>query len=319
MDRPGFDELAAFTAIADHRSFRKAADELGLAASTLSHMMRALETRMGLRLLHRTTRSVAPTEAGERLLTRLRPAMNALDEALAEATDLAEHPRGLLRLNAGKSAARVLMERVIPTFRARWPEVRIDLVVEEGLVDIVADGFDAGIRLGEAVPLDMIAVPFGGEARFVAVAAAAYLRGRETPKTPDDLKTHDCVRFRLSTGRIYRWEFEKQGQTVAVDLDGPLIVNDLDLVLAAVDAGLGIGFLPDRMIAAGAAAGRLVTVLDDWSPPFPGLALYYSGHRRVPAALRAFVDVLKEVGSMRPGLEPPPPSLSVGHPRPRRD
>ncbi len=291
--RPTFADLEAFAAIAAHRSFRKAADALGLSPSSLSHMMRALETRLGVRLLHRTTRSVAPTHAGEALLERLRPVLRDLDVALDALGDVGGAPTGTLRINADEAAARLLLRSTVPTYLARFPAVALDLVTDGRFVDIVAEGFDAGVRLGEAVPKDMIAVRFGGDVRFVAVAAPDYLARRGTPGTPDDLGTHDCIRIRLPSGKPYRWEFARYGQEIARDVPGPLTLDHPGLMVEAACAGLGIAYLAERWAAPLVASGALVLVLDDWCPPIPGLFLYYPGHRHVPATLRAFIDLLK--------------------------
>ena len=292
--KPALDDLTALAAILGHRSFRKAADELGLSPSTLSHMMRTLEAKTGVRLLHRTTRSVSPTEAGARLVARIRPVLRDLDLALAEIEGFRERPSGTLRINASETAARLLLPSVVPTFLARHPAMSLDLVTEDRLVDIVAEGFDAGIRLGEAVPQDMIAVRFGGEARFVTVAAPAYLAGRARPRTPDDLKDHACIRFRLRSGKLFRWEFGQHGQELAIDVPGTLTLDHVALMATAASQGLGIAYVPDRVARPHIARGELVSVLDDWCPWIPGLFLYYPGRRHVPAGLRAFIDVLKE-------------------------
>lgn len=294
--RPSLGDLAALAAIATHRSFRKAADELGLKPSTLSHMMRVLEENLGVRLLNRTTRSVAPTEAGERLVSRLQPMLRDLDAALQEVDDFRGRPSGTLRINSSEPAARKLIERVVPTFLTRHPEMALDLVTEGRLVDIVAQGFDAGIRLGEAVPQDMIAVRFGGETRFVAVASPAYLALRPAPQTPDDLKGHSCIRLRLPSGKLYRWEFEKHGQELEIDVPGALTLDNVGLMIKAASDGLGIAYVPVHSAQHELDDGRLVGVLDDWCPKIPGVFLYYPGHRLVPPGLRAFIDVLKEVG-----------------------
>jgi DNA-binding transcriptional LysR family regulator len=294
--QPSLGDLTALAAIATHRSFRKAADELGLSPSTLSHMMRVLEQNLGVRLLNRTTRSVAPTEAGERLVSRLQPLLRGLDDALGEIDELRSRPSGTLRINTSEPAARQLMKSVVPTFLARHPEMALDLVTEGRLVDIVADGFDAGIRLGEAVPQDMIAVRFGGEMRFLTLASPAYLKAHKPPSTPDDLKDHTCIRLRLPSGKLYRWEFEKHGQEMAIAVTGGLTLDNMELMTQAALHGLGIAYLSIHSAQAHLDSGQLVSVLDDWCPPIPGLFLYYPGHRHVPPGLRAFIDVVKEVG-----------------------
>lgn len=295
MAKPTLHDLTALAAIVAHRSFRRAADELGLSPSTLSHMTRALEANLGVRLLHRTTRSVAPTEAGERLVERLRPLLRDLDGALAEVEAVRGRPSGTLRINASEIAARLLLGSVVPAFLARYPAMSLDLVTEGRLIDIVAEGFDAGVRLGEAVPQDMIAVRFGGTTRFVTVASPAYLSARPPPRTPDDLKVHSCIRFRLTSGKIYRWEFEKHGQALNVDVPGTLTLDHMDLMADAAAAGLGVAYVSERAVRSHVERGSLVTVLDDWCPWIPGLCLYYPGHRHVPPGLRAFIDVLQEV------------------------
>ncbi|NDL65487.1 LysR family transcriptional regulator [Acerihabitans arboris] len=294
MKKPDLADLTAFAAIVAQRSFRKAADELGLSPSTLSHMMQVLEQNMGVRLLHRTTRSVAPTEAGERLVTRLRPLLRDLDLALEDVNEFRDRPSGILRINTSEPAARLLLERVVPTFLARYPEMSLDLATENRLVDIVAGGFDAGIRLGEALPQDMIAVRFGGEARFVAVASPGYLAGRRTPQTPDDLKDHECIRFRLPSGKFFRWEFARSGQEIALEVPGSLTLDHLGLMAESAARGLGIAYVSVSVAQPYLDQGKLVLVLGEWCPLIPGLFLYYPGNRHVPLGLRAFIDVLKE-------------------------
>lgn len=296
MTRPSLADLSAFTAVARHRSFRKAADALGVSRSSLSHALRSLEADLGVRLLNRTTRSVSPTEAGDRLLRRLGPMLAELDEALGEARSEKGGPAGTLRINGGPAAIQLLLRTAVPTFLRRHPRMALDLVADGRLVDIVKEGFDAGIRLAEAVPQDMIAVPFGGEVRFLAVASPGYLAGRTPPNTPDDLKHHDCIRQRLPSGKPYRWEFERQGHETAVDVPGALTLDSNELMVEAAVAGLGIAFVPDTVASDDLRGGRLMSVLEDWSPAIPGLCLYYPGHRHVPAGLRAFIDVVKEAG-----------------------
>ena len=294
-DRPALGDLMALAAIVTHRSFRKAADELGVSPSTLSHMMRTLELKMCVRLLNRTTRSVSPTEAGERLVARLQPVLRELDLALEEVDAVRSRPSGSLRINASEPAARLLMQSVVPAFLARYPDMSVDLVTEGRLVDIVAAGFDAGVRLGEALPQDMIAVRFGGTVRFLAVASPAYLAGHNVPLAPDDLKDHACIRVRLPSGKLYRWEFEKHGQQLTVDVPGPLTLDHPGMMAEAAADGMGIAYVPDRAAQPFIDSGKLVTVLDDWCPSIPGLFLYYPGHRHVPSGLKAFVDMLREM------------------------
>ena len=304
---PTLADLKALAAIVAHGSFRKAADELGMSPSTLSHAIRTLEAGLGVRLLHRTTRSVSATEAGERLVSRLKPLLRDLGDMLAEVDDLRGRPSGTLRLNAGETAARVLLRQVVPTFLERHPEMALDLVTDGELVDIVAQGFDAGVRLGEALPQDMVAVPIGGPTRFVAVASPAYLMRRSPPKVPDDLRNHDCIRVRMPSGKLYRWEFEHRGRSMVVDVPGSLTLDHLGLMVEAAADGLGIAYVPVREAQAWLDDGRLVEVLTDWCPSIPGLFLYYPGSRLVPAGLRAFIEVLREqLPAPREAGRPPP-------------
>jgi DNA-binding transcriptional LysR family regulator len=295
MAAPTLNDLKAFIAVSAHRSFRKAADELGLSASSLSHVVRTLERNLGVRLLNRTTRSVAPTAAGERLTARLAPTLHDLQAALDEVASFGELPRGTLRINANETTARLLLRHAVPIFLTRFPDVTLDLVTEGRLVDIVAEGFDAGVRLGEALAQDMIAVRFGGDVRFLAVASPAYLSRHKATRVPEDLKTQHCIRHRLPSGKLYRWEFEKRGREVTVDVPGALTLDHHGLMLEAAADGLGIAYVPERSAKPYLHDGRLVTVLEDWCPWIPGLFLYYPGRRHVPSALRAFIEVLREV------------------------
>jgi DNA-binding transcriptional LysR family regulator len=299
MTKPTLADLTAFSAVAAHRSFRRAADALGVSRSSLSHSMLALERDLGVRLLNRTTRSVAPTEAGEALLTRLAPVLRDLDEALDAVADARGNPSGTLRINANESAARLLLRSAVPRFLARFPGMALDLVAEGRLVDIVEQGFDAGVRLGESIPRDMIAVRISEDLRFVVIAAPSYLAGRTRPVTPDELREHICIRQRLPSGKRYRWEFGKHGQEVTIDVPGALTLDHNGLMVEAAADGLGLAYVPEPAAREWLDDGRLVTVLDDWCPLIPGLHLYYPGHRHVPAGLRAFIDVLKEGESSR--------------------
>lgn len=295
-NRPTLNDLNAFASIVAHRSFRKAADELGLSPSTLSHMMRTLEANLGVRLLNRTTRSVSTTEAGERLVTRLQPVLRDLGSALDEVDDFRSSPSGTLRINTSDIATRMLLQSIVPTFLARHPEMSLDLVSEGRLVDIVADGFDAGIRLGESLPQDMIAVRIGGDTRFVSAASPAYLAGRAAPQTPDDLKDHACIRFRMPSGKRYQWEYARHGQEMTIEVPGALTLDHPELMAAAAARGLGIAYMPLPCAEPYLARGELVLVLEDWCPWIPGLFLYYPGHRHVPPGLRAFIEVIREAG-----------------------
>jgi DNA-binding transcriptional LysR family regulator len=295
MPRLSLTDLSAVLAVARHRSFRRAADELGLAPSTLSHNIRQIEETLGVRLFNRTTRSVAPTQACERLAERLSPALAEVDRALEEVDAFRGEPAGTVRINAPEAAVDLLLAHVVPVALERHPALAVDLVAEGRLVDIVAEGFDAGIRLGEAVPQDMVAVRFGGDERFVVVASPAYLQANSTPSVPDDLRSHSCIRHRFESGRIYRWEFERRGQELALDVPGRLTLDRIGAMIDAAEAGLGLAYVPARAAAPAIKRGALRIVLDDWCPRIPGLFLYYPGHRHPPPALRAFIDILKEI------------------------
>jgi DNA-binding transcriptional LysR family regulator len=295
MARPTLSDLEAFRAVATHRSFRKAADAMGVSRSTLSHTLIGLERALGVRLLNRTTRSVSPTDAGNRLLDRLKPVLRDLDTALDGISEESGQPSGTLRINANKGSAHWLLSRVVPKFISRYPGVDLDLVSEGRLIDIVEEEFDAGVRLAEAVPQDMVAVPFGGKARFIAVASPAYLERYSPPATPDDLQRHACIRQRLPSGKRYRWEFSRNGEELAIDVPGPLTLDDSALMVQVAAGGLGIAYVPQTFAQKKLNSGQLVTVLSDWCPPIPGLVLYYPGYRYVPSALRAFIDVMKEI------------------------
>lgn len=295
MVRPSLNDLAAFAAVASHRSFRKAADVMGVSRSALSHAIIGMEEKLGVRLFNRTTRSVSLTEAGTRLLARLDPVLQDLDQALDTLSEERGTPSGTLRINANKSGARILLREIVPRFLDLYPDVELDLVSEGRLVDIVEQGFDAGVRLLESVPRDMVAVKFGGDVRFIAVAAPSYMDGKATPNTPDDLHAHCCIRQRLPSGKRYRWEFSRRGAEIAVDVPGNLTLDDNDLLAQAAADGRGIAYIPEHFAKPFLESGQLVTVLDDWCPAMPGLALYYPRSRHVPSPLRAFIDLLKQV------------------------
>ena len=295
MNKPTLTDLRAFMAVAEHRSFRRAADLLGITRSSLSHAVRGLEDGLGTRLLHRTTRSVSLTEAGERLLGRLDPLMSDLTAALEEVAGAQGDPLGTLRINGSEAAVRLLLQTVVPAFLARYPGVELDLVAEGRLVDVVEQGFDAGVRLGEAVPKDMVAVRLGPDIRFLAVASPHYLAIHPAPEVPDALLKHQCIRQRLPSGKRYRWEFLKRRQEVAIDVPGALTLDNTQLMVEAAIDGLGIAYVPEPYARAALDDGRLVAVLQDWCPLIPGLFLYFSGTRHMPTSLRAFIDMVRTV------------------------
>ncbi|HEY0197873.1 MAG TPA: LysR family transcriptional regulator [Rhodanobacter sp.] len=295
MSKAGLFELNAVVAVSTHRSFRRAAADLGMSPSALSHAIAALEQRVGVRLFNRTTRSVSLSEAGEQFLARVRPALHEIAAAMEDINAFRDTPAGTLRLNASEGAVRMLLTPIVFEFMQRYPDMQVDIVTEGRLVDIVADGFDAGIRTIETVPQDMVAVPCGPPLRFVVVGSPAYFATRRKPRSPADLAAHNCVRSRYPSGAIYKWEFEKRGEEQAIDVTGSLTLDNHNLMIEAALQGIGLIWTSEWSVAEHIAAGRLVRVLEDWSPASPGLCLYYPGHRHVPAGLRAFIEVVREI------------------------
>ena len=287
-------DLQSFAAVARLRSFRKAAAELGVSPSALSHALRGLEARLGVRLLNRTTRSVSPTEAGQRLLARLSPTLRELDDALDEINSFRDSPVGTLRLNVPRAAAEYVLAPLTTRFLLDNPGLRLEIVADDNLIDIVAAGFDAGVRFGERLAQDMIAVPLGPPQRFVVVGSPAYLAEHGIPRTPQQLSEHRCIRIRFPNGSIYRWEFSRGNEKLEVEVDGPLDVGEMPLMVRAAEDGLGLAYVYEQAAATALAAGRLVTVLDDWRPPEPGFFLYYPSRRLLPADLRAFIELLRK-------------------------
>ena len=291
------DDLHIFVAVARAGGFREAARSLNASASTLSEAVRRLEQRLGLRLLNRTTRSVAPTPAGEKLIARLAPALAEVEAALREATSDAGEPAGVLRLNVPASAARLVLPRLLPPFLAAHPRIEVELSVEESFVDVLAAGCDAGIRYEERLAQDMIAVPIGPRVqRFAAAASPAYLTRRGVPQRPQDLATHACLRGRFASGRALAWEFERGADIARIEPAGPLLVQvgaASDLLLQAAIAGLGVVYHFEDWLRPHLDSGELTPVLADWWPSFSGPFLYYPGRRLVPPPLRAFVDFVR--------------------------
>lgn len=286
-------DLDAFAAVARHRSFRSAAAERGVSASTLSQAVRDLEARLGVRLLNRSTRSVAPTDAGRALLERLAPALADIAGAVEGLGARPGEAAGTLRLNAPEPAVELVLAPLVGPFLAAHPQVRLEVVAETTLVDIVKDGFDAGVRWGESLARDMIAVPLGGPQRFAVVAAPAVLAERGAPTVPHDLLGRPCIRQRFPSGAVPPWEFERDGEVLRLDPAGLLVSTSLALQRRAALDGLGFWATFEGYVADDLAAGRLVRVLDDWCPPFPGPFLYYPSRRQLPSPLRAFVDFLR--------------------------
>lgn len=291
---PAFSELRAFLAVATHRSFRRAAQQLGVAPSTLSHAVASLEERLGTKLFHRTTRSVSLSDAGERFLERIQPAMEQLAQAMDTVNDFRATPRGTLRINASATAMQRLMDPLVLPFLARYPDMRLEIVSDDRLVDIAAGGFDAGIRLAESVPDDMISVPCGPPMRFVVVASPAYLATHKRPRHPSDLLRHTCVRSRMPSGGPLPWWFEKAGRSLQVAVDGPLSLDNSALMVRAALGGRTLAWVPEWTAQPYLDSKQLVAVLTDWSQAFPGLCLYYPPHRHSSAGLRALVALLRE-------------------------
>jgi DNA-binding transcriptional LysR family regulator len=295
MPREELSVLAAFAVVADERSFTRAAVRLGVSTSAVSHSIRALEDRLGVRLLARTTRNVAPTDAGERLLAQLRPALDEIEAALTEVGRLREKPAGTIRLFAPSVAIAMTVSPKLAKFTRDYPDVVLDITTEDdSRRDLIAARFDAGIHLGEFLQRDMVAVKVSGEQRAAIVAAPSYFDSRPKPKTPGDLTAHHCIRYRMGAGGpVYRWEFERRGKPVTVSVSGPLVVNDVELTLRAALDGVGLAFALEEHVAERIARGELVRVLEDWCPPFDGFFLYYPSRRQQPAALQALVDALR--------------------------
>lgn len=297
MSSPDLQDLSAFVAVVQAGGFREAARASGGSASALSAAVRRLEGRLGVRLLNRTTRSVAPTEAGLQLAERLAPSLGEIGEALDLVNAFRDRPRGTLKLNVPGSVVRLVLPAIVPAFLKAYPEIRVELVVDEGFVDVLAAGCDAGIRYEERLEQDMIAVPIGPRVqRFAAAASAAYLEARGRPGHPRDLLAHACLRSRFPSGAIAAWEFERDGETVIVDPKGPLIVSagiGTDFAIEAARAGLGVIALFEEWLRPDFESGALEPVLEPWWPSFSGPFLYFPGRRHLPAALRAFVDFVR--------------------------
>jgi DNA-binding transcriptional LysR family regulator len=287
-------DLAAFAAVARTRSFTAAAAELGVSPSALSHAMRGLEERLGVRLLARSTRSVAPTEAGTALLDRLGPALTEIDTGLTELAAFRDEPEGIVRITTFHWIAQTYLARRLPAFLAAHPGITVQVTVDDKLQDIVADGFDAGLRFGEDVEKDMVAVRVGPSLRHLVVATPKYWARHGRPTHPRELRDHPCVAYhRLSSGAIAPWEFEKNGREWRQRVEGPLICNSADLALALVRQGGCVSLHMEEDVAADLATGRLEAVLEDWTPPFDGVHLYHPSRRQTPPALRALIDFLK--------------------------
>ncbi len=285
--------IAAFARIAHHASFTKAATELGMSPSALSQTLRTLEARLGVRLLERSTRRVGVTEIGQRFLNDAQPALAALAVAIDGVNESRDKPAGLLRLNVSRTAADILVMPHLAAFLEAYPDVTVELQCDNALVDLVGGGFDAGIRLGENLAQDVVAVPFGGRHRIATVAAPAYLAGRAPPRKPEDLLQHRCINARLA-GAIYRWEFSHKGRDFEMEVPGPVVSNDGEIILHAIRAGIGVGCAFEVMVDEEVRDGRLIALLKPWWPTFPGFYLYYSSRVHVPRKLRVFIEFMQE-------------------------
>jgi DNA-binding transcriptional LysR family regulator len=297
MQRGNLDDLLAFVAVGRERSFTKAAAKLGVSQSALSHTIRALETRLGVRLLTRTTRSVSPTEAGERLLHTLGPRFEEIDAELAALSELREKPAGTIRITATQHAIDTLLWPKLAKFLSRYPDIKVEIAAESGLTDIVAQRYDAGVRSGEQVAKDMIAVRVGPDIRIAVVGAPSYFKARPEPKKPQDLVGHNCINLRLPTlGGLYAWEFEKGARALKVRVEGQLVFNGTFQMLNAALAGFGLAYVPEDAAQPYLAKGRLKRVLEDWCAPYSGYHLYYPSRRQSSAAFALLVDALRHGG-----------------------
>jgi DNA-binding transcriptional LysR family regulator len=287
-------DLVALVAVAEERSFTRAAARLGVSQSALSQTIRGLETRLGIRLLNRTTRNVSPTAAGERLIETVAPRIREIDTALAAARELRQKPAGLIRLAATENAAEAVLWPVLRKLLRDYPDIKVEVVIDYGLTDIVAEQVDAGVRPGEIVAKDMIAVPIGPPLRMAVVGSPDYLAGRPAPRTPRDLTGHDCINLRLPARRgIYAWEFERNGRELNVRVDGPLVFNTAPLMLKAALDGFGLAYFTEQQVKPYLESGVLVRVLAGWCPPFPGYHLYYPSRRQPSAAFAVLVEALR--------------------------
>jgi DNA-binding transcriptional LysR family regulator len=302
MDREDWGSIAAFAVVAEERSFTRAAARLGVSPSALSHTMRRLEERLRIQLLARSTRSVSTTEAGERLLARVGPALEEISQGVEDLGRLLERPAGRVRITASRQAARMVMTPALPRFVQRFPEIVVEVLIEPALTDIVARRFDAGIRLGESLEKDVVAVPVTGPLRMAVVGSARYFTRHPPPATPDGLRTHRCINFRLpAAGTLYQWEFEQGHHKVEVGVEGPLVFDDEDMVIDAALAGVGLAFLIEDQVLSLVQAGALTRVLENWCPAFPGFFLYYPGRRQVSPALAALIETIRIPATARKG------------------
>jgi DNA-binding transcriptional LysR family regulator len=295
MHKSGLMELEAVVAIARLGSFRAAALELEMSPTAIGNAIAGLETRLGVRLFNRTTRNVALTSAGREYVEAIAPALSDIRNAARAAADHSRKPTGMLRFSCSLGGGRRLLMPFVFEYLRRFDRMKVEIVTEGRLIDIITDGFDAGVRLAEAVPRDMIAMPLGSHARHVVVGTPSYFAKRPRPIVPADLMDHECIRARYSSGALYRWEFERHGEAMKIDVPGSLTLDEPEMIAQASRAGIGLAYLGEWMVADDIASGGLVEVLSEWTPPYPGYCLYYPGRRHMAASLRAFVDLAKEI------------------------
>lgn len=297
MARDHYNDLRALLVVARERSFTRAAAQLGVSQSALSYIVRGLEQRLGIRLLTRTTRSVVPTEAGQRLLAQIAPHFTSIDEAVEGLSELRDRPAGTVRINSSEHATELILWPKLKQLLKKYPDIHLEVVDQSSLADIVAEGFDAGIRLGEQVARDMIAVPISPPVRMAVIGSPAYFKRYGKPGTPQDLNHHECINMRLMTqGGLYAWEFEKDGRAVIVRVEGGLTFNNVRLIIQAAMDGFGLACVPDTIVASEIRQKRLTQVMMDWCPPFPGFHLYYPSRRQNSPALVLLVEALRWAG-----------------------
>ncbi|MCY0107218.1 LysR family transcriptional regulator [Pseudomonas monsensis] len=294
MKSPSAADLSVFVCTAQQLNFSKAAIELGLTPSALSHSVKALENRLGVRLFNRTTRSVALTEAGERLYARLKPAFRDIDDALEDLNHFRDKPSGNLRITSGRQACELVLLPIASEFLLAYPDIRLEVVESDALLDIVASGFDAGVRFGDRLEADMVSLPIGPPLRSVVVGSPVFFQRHVAPQKPEDLHDLPCIRHRFPSGSMYRWEFEHGGIAQDIEVNGPLTLGDVSLMVGPALQGLGLAYVFENMVSEHLTSGRLIEVLADWCPYYPGLHLYYPSRRHVPAPLKAFIDFVRD-------------------------
>ncbi len=301
MEQASLKDLEAVIAIARRGTFRAAAIDVGTSTTALSHMIAKLEAGLGVRLFNRTTRSVSLTDAGKLFVEQITPSLHDIYAALSAVRSTRETPAGTIRINAAPFAARAIVSPLVLEFLRRYPDMHVDLVTEGKLVDIVRDGFDLGVRVASLIPSDMIAVSLGRLHRHAVIASPDYIEKHGKPVVPPDLLNHRCIRVRLPDGSLLRWRFEKNGETLQIEVSGPATLDETSLVRTAVMAGTGIGYVIEQDFLSDIEAGHLVRILDDWTPPYPGLCLYYPGRRNLSAGVRAFLDLAREFSRQTTG------------------